>query len=260
MSKEPPTDRRWLLKPLHGAAGAGITFWSPREAAVAVRQKVYCQEYIEGEACSAVYVANGQEARLASATRQLVGEAWLHAGPFQYCASIGPWPLSSGVRSTLEKIGNVLTRACRLRGLFGIDFIIHGDKPYPVEINPRYPASVEILEYATGWRAIADHARVFDATAGEPTPPFSTARCAGKAILFARDALVFPEDGPWLPMLRHSASVHELPLFADIPHAGERIERGRPILTMFASAASVSACIDSLRMMPRDLDRWFFGD
>jgi uncharacterized protein len=260
MSKEPPTDRRWLLKPLHGAAGAGITFRSPREAAAAVNEKAYCQEYIEGEACSAVYVANGQEARFASATRQLVGEAWLHAGPFQYCASIGPQPLNSGVRSVLEKIGTMLTRGCRLRGLFGVDFIIDGDKPYPIEINPRYPASVEVLEYATGWRALADHARVFDANAGEPMPPSPTARFAGKAILFARDTLVFPEDGPWLPGLRHPASVHELPSFADIPHAGERIERGRPILTMFASAASVSACINSLRLTARDLDRWFFGD
>lgn len=259
-AKEPPADRRWLLKPLHGAAGAGIILWSPRGAATTVSRKMYCQEYIEGEACSAVYVANGEQAWLAGATRQLVGEAWLHAGAFQYCASIGPQPLNSGVRSALEKIGNVLTRACRLRGLFGVDFIIDGDKPYPVEINPRYPASVEILEYATGWRALADHARVFDATAGEPTPPSPTARCAGKAILFARDALVFPDDGPWLPVLRHPASVHELPPFADIPHAGERIERGRPILTMFASAASVSACTDSLHMTARDLDRWFFGD
>jgi predicted ATP-grasp superfamily ATP-dependent carboligase len=169
-------------------------------------------------------------------------------------------PLNDSVRSALEKIGNVLTRACRLRGLFGIDFIIHGDKPYPVEINPRYPASVEVLEYATGWQAVADHARVFDAKAGEPMPPSATGRYAGKAILLARDAMVFPEDGPWLSALRHPASVHELLPFADIPHAGEHIEAGRPILTMFASAASVPACTLLLRLTARDLDRWFFGD
>src|SRR6266446_1235145 len=224
-SADLPQDSRWLLKPIHGAGGTGIVFASPKQA-TNLRRKTYCQEYVEGESCSAVYLANGRTARLAGATRQLVGEAGLHAGPFQYCGSIGPLPLSDALRSALAKIGNVLTGGCRLRGLFGVDFILRGESPCPVELNPRYTASLEVLEYATGWKALMDHANIFGSSAAEPMPatfahavPF-----IGKAILFAREALAFPQDGPWNDTLRAAASVHDLPSFADIPHAGEAIE------------------------------------
>ena len=40
--------------------------------------------------------------------------------------------------------------ALELRGVFGVDFILHDGSPCVVEVNPRYPASVEVLEHATG--------------------------------------------------------------------------------------------------------------
>ena len=247
-----------MLKPVCGAGGSGICFVSDAETA-GLRRKTYCQEYVEGESYSAVYLGNGRTARLAGATRQLVGDGWLHAGLFQYCGSIGPLPLGDALQTALAKIGDVLAKGCGLRGLFGVDFILRGETPYPVEVNPRYTASLEVLEYATGWQALLDHAKLFDFPAGESAPRCSQAvPFIGKAILFAKEALVFPQDGPWNDTVRESASVYELPPFADIPQAGEPIERGRPILTLFARGRSISACTDSLRRTARDLDRWLF--
>ena len=48
----------------------------------------------------------------------------------------------------LQQLGLDLARGCGLRGLFGVDFVLSEGVPWPVEINPRYTASVEVLEYA----------------------------------------------------------------------------------------------------------------
>src|SRR5262245_19323824 len=80
---------RWLRKPKAGAGGKGIAWWTGQK----LSGRHYLQEYIEGESCAAVFVASQGRASLLDVTRQLVGQAWLHAGPFQYCGSIGPLTL-----------------------------------------------------------------------------------------------------------------------------------------------------------------------
>jgi predicted ATP-grasp superfamily ATP-dependent carboligase len=80
----------------------------------------------------------------------------------------------------------------------------------------------------------------------------------GKAILFASAPLTFPGDGPWSPTLRTPRPIEEMPDFADIPHAGEPIEARHPVLTVFARADSESTCIEQLRAIAADLDRWLY--
>ena len=53
-------------------------------------------------------------------------------------------------------------------------------------------------------------------------------------------------------------STVELRPFADLSPVGRRIARGQPILTVFAEAASISACLDALRQRIGDLDRWLY--
>ena len=70
-------DRRWLVKPRDGAGGAGIHFWRPGQAGP--RRRFYIQEYLEGPSYSAVYAGFEHGVQLLGVSRQLVGEAWLHA-------------------------------------------------------------------------------------------------------------------------------------------------------------------------------------
>ena len=65
---------------------------------------------------------------------------------FNYCGNIGPITLPVPVRNILQGIGDTLAVKAGLRGVFGIDFILEGKTPVPVEVNPRYTASVEVLE------------------------------------------------------------------------------------------------------------------
>jgi predicted ATP-grasp superfamily ATP-dependent carboligase len=145
-----------------------------------------------------------------------------------------------------------------LRGLFGVDCILRDGIPWPIEINPRYTASVEVLEYGGGVPAMALHRAVFDPTASVPEVQPRSTGIVGKAILFAKDSLVFPADGPWMPTLQHPGPIEQMPAFADIPHAGEPIEVRHPILTFFARAESEASCLDQLKSIAADLDRWLF--
>jgi predicted ATP-grasp superfamily ATP-dependent carboligase len=256
---QPSTDKRWLCKPKKGAGGSGIRFWSAKDRAAA-KSAAYRQEFIEGQPAALLFLGCRGHARLLGLTRQLVGVPWLHAGPFAYCGSIGAIEPGIVERPSLEELGDLLASECFLEGLFGVDGVLREGAFWPVEINPRYTASVEVLEHATGLPALACHAHVFmrEQLPSAPPPVVPSDRSIGKAILFARDDLHFPADGPWMAELRSPTPVREMPGFADIPAAGERIEAGRPILTFFARAGSSSACEDALRSIAADLDRWLF--
>jgi predicted ATP-grasp superfamily ATP-dependent carboligase len=252
--------RRWLLKPRRSAGGNGIRFWTPKDDSWN-KNDVYCQEFIEGQPLSLLFLGDGRTAYLLGGTRQLVGEPWLHAAPFHYCGSIGPLAAGLVQRPSLAALGHVLASQCVLKGLFGVDGVLRDGTFWPVEINPRYSASVEVLEHALGTPMLQWHAHVFTHHR-LPDRPVHTAdhsRAIGKAILFARADLHFPADGPWLAELRSPKPVQLLPGFADIPAAGERIDKGKPILTFFAAADSLSACEEALRQIAVDLDRWLFG-
>jgi uncharacterized protein len=222
-----PDDRGiWLTKPLAGAGGTGIRVRRPGER---VSRRSYFQEFIDGPSYAAAFDAG----RLLGVTEQLVGEPWLAAGPFRYCGSIGPMALNDSQRAIFSRMGEVLAAGCRLSGLFGVDCVWRDGLPFPVEVNPRYTSSVEVLDYATQG-------------------------IVGKAILFARQSLVFPPDGPWMETLRHLRPVIEMPRFADIPAAGTPITAGWPILTLFAQGNSAVECRHQLQLIADELERWLY--
>jgi predicted ATP-grasp superfamily ATP-dependent carboligase len=264
----PPADGRWLSKSLRGSGGTGVHVFEVNKAARPAQASrgpsgpgySYLQEYQEGDSSAALYVGDGQRARFLGLTRQLVGESWLHAAPFHYCGSIGPIEPSVRLRPRLNRLGDVLAGACGLRGLFGVDGILSGEVLWPVEVNPRYTASIEVLECALGVSLLNHHRAVFDSAYSAPSSiPGSEGQVIGKAILYARESLRFPRVGPWLTALQCGGPVRETPDFADIPHAGEPIERGRPVLSFFARGATVADCADALRAAASDLDRWLYG-
>jgi predicted ATP-grasp superfamily ATP-dependent carboligase len=253
----PAPSGRWLVKPIAGSGGSGIHFLG--EARSRTRDEVYLQQHIEGDSAAALYVAGGGTARLLGLSRQLVGEDFLHAPPFRYCGSVGPLVIAPGLREGLVRLGNELARQTGARGLFGVDGILREGAFWPVEVNPRYTASVEVLEHALGLRTLDYHLRACEGALlweGE-SPPFAGARVA-KAILYARAGGVFPREGPWRDTLEHPVSVEELPAFADLPHEGDRLEAGRPVLTLFVRGETVDECMVALRHRAAEVERWLY--
>ncbi len=265
-------DGTWLVKPRASCGGAGIAPWHGQNFAQDFAPaKHHFQQRIEGLPCAAVYVAGGRDARLLGVTRQLVGEAWLHARPFAYCGSIGPLALSPALQESFRALGVQLAGCFGLRGLFGVDCILRDDQLWVIEVNPRYTASVEVLEHACGFAALALCWEVFEGGPNLPLKncsrplrgrPFAdeSAGFVGKAILFARRPLVFPADGPWLADAQALRSVGELAEFADIPEAGTAIPGGAPVLTFFTRDESVAECLARLKRIRADLDRRLHGE
>lgn len=235
---------QWLVKPLHGAGGRGVVIWNGDH----LRGPVYFQEAIAGEACAAIFVASGVDAALVGVTRQLIGQPWLGASGFHYCGSVGPLSLSTDTRRALERMGSTLARGFGLRGLFGVDLILRDGVPLPVEINPRYTASVEVLELGLGLAALDLHRQGCAGVlpAGPVARP-SPWPAAGKAIVFAREARTAPAEWGSLPSRAW---------LADIPEPGCAIEPGQPILTVLAQAESEPVCLDLLQQCAHNLDQW----
>jgi predicted ATP-grasp superfamily ATP-dependent carboligase len=252
---EVPTSGRWLLKPRKGASGFGIQEYSGQTFN---RRTHFLQERIDGVPCSAIFLAHEKSAILIGVTQQLIGTPWLNAAGFHYAGNVGPLPLDAATASHWRAIGSALTESFHLRGLFGVDAILRDGVPWPVEINPRYTASVEVLERCYRMPLLTLHRAVFtEATVPTFELP-STATIWGKAILYARETLTFPKHGPWLAALEDGVDCDHVE-YADIPHAGEIIEQGRPVLTLFAFGETVAECLGKLQEKAEPLDRRLWG-
>jgi predicted ATP-grasp superfamily ATP-dependent carboligase len=239
---------RWLTKPRRGSGGTGISFWDGKR--LVSSRDFYFQKWIAGRSVAAIYCARPSQTQLLGVTEQLVGVRWLGARPFAYCGSIGPLELPGVSLQHLQRLGQVLADQTGLRGFFGVDLVEHDGCYYVIEVNPRYTASVEVLEYATGQSLFLEHAAVFDSPIGTPTPPTQAPRMVGKAILYATRRFTFPDSGPWDNDVHRPAD--EFRHFGDIPMPGSALEPGWPVLTLFAEGESVRPVRDRLRQAACD--------
>ena len=227
---EPAT---FLQKPVRSAGGRHIAPWDGQWPDA----EHYLQQKITGTALAAIYHRPATRAtvgridvapQLLGVTEQLIGDADFGGHDYLYTGSLGPIPLSMPQRQTLERLGNAVALQTGLRGLFGIDLIRdEAGTFWPVEVNPRYTASVEILEKA-GARALTP----------VPKPVDDTLRhWHAKAILFAKKQCKPGLIESFLP----ENSV------ADLPEPDAILMPGQPICTLFASSESRNGCLEVLR-------------
>jgi uncharacterized protein len=222
----------WLLKPRRSGGGHDTAAWRGGP----VPRTHYLQERISGIPGSVVFAADGRRVVPLGVSRQLVGDARFGAHGFRYCGSLlgpdtGLFPRQELLLEIATMLANAVTEEFGLVGLNGIDFIARNGVPYPIEVNPRYSASMELVERARGLSIFQVHAR---ACRGDlPAVAAPPKEVQGKAIVFARREVVLGDTRPWLD---HG-------WFADVPQPGERIGRGRPICTVFASGSDAAACL-----------------
>jgi uncharacterized protein len=233
--------RQWLSKPSRSSGGLGIE--ALRVAALASGlDEYYAQEWFDAPSYSALFLFNkNRSPSLIGVCAQLIGESWLHAPAFQYCGNIGPIPIGDDLKLRLQHIGNAL-QPVGLQGLVGIDFLWANDVFFVLEVNPRYTASVELYERASGESLLGTHIQAFQTS---PPNPLSEAKRGdkkihGKAVLYAKHSFVVPQLHPW----RGRG-------FADIPTVGSTISEGQPVVTLFASGDTETECRERLMELAR---------
>ena len=243
----------WLLKPRASGGGHGIREWREGDA---IPRGHYLQQQIAGIPGSIVFVATEGRAIPLGVSRQLVGDAAFGASGYRYCGSIldaddAVFGAEARVFSRACALAEAAAEAFDLVGVNGIDFVASDDDAYPIEINPRWSSSMELVERSSGTSVFAAHAA---ACAGDLSPSNSAAShfagALGKAIVFARRDVTIGDTRAWL----------DDPDVRDVPHSGDRIRAGRPVCTVFASAASASAChaalVERAAHVYAQLDRW----
>jgi uncharacterized protein len=222
-----PSSGRWLRKPLRGGGGIRVRAWRGG----ALPAGTFLQERIDGVACSAAAVGDGDDAVVLGLTEQLVGQRAFGVRGHRWCGNLVPPRAPAGeLLDQARAICSRLAGAFGLRGLFGVDLIWDGERAWTVEVNPRPTASLELIR---GVNAFGAH---LQACAGKlPRIDAAPRGAAGKAVLFATEAIVVGDSERWL-----ERGVR------DVPHPGERIAAGRPICTVVAQAATPDDAVAQL--------------
>lgn len=237
-TSRPAPDGAWLQKPLASAGGRSIRIWDEQAVSSPLLEPHYFQHRVIGMSMSAIFSFDEQKAELFGISRELASnELSTPPSEFGYSGNCGPMNefanrarksptgCSSTVQEQLQTIANSLFTAIPgLRGPIGLDFVFDGSTVWLTEVNPRYTASIEILEFGSGRSILNPKARQ---PGGTPCR-----RLIAKQILYAEQRIVAPElekhiqfDDPW-----------NVPTIADIPQTGSVIDCGWPICTVLAES------------------------
>jgi len=250
-----PHPRTWCGAPTPAVAGRTRCLWKGARSGggTKVRPAIpgetrprghYLQERLAGPPGSAAFVADGTRAVLLGVTEQLSGFRELGGSGYRYGGNIAGPPrrlLSDEALAILGRAASSLTRRFGLRGLNGLDFILSAGVPHLIEVNPRYTASMELLEETCGFNAVDLHLEA--ACDGRlPAGPLGPgrrddrrsvagARFLAKGILYAEHRVRSVD-----PELLAGRGCR------DLPAAGEIIEAGHPICTLIATGSSGPEC------------------
>jgi predicted ATP-grasp superfamily ATP-dependent carboligase len=164
-------------------------------------------------------------------TQQLSGDPAFGARGFAYVGNLLIPQPATGFVERLTLLATTLTQAFGLVGLNGIDFVLNGEHLSILEVNPRYSASMELVEEALAAPLLAWHAAGCRRQSLPVIPERQGRKVFGKAIVYARRDGILPDTTQWLAQGRR-----------DVPHAGWPIRAGLPICTVTAVGRDPQHC------------------
>jgi len=240
----------WLLKPFNSCGGRRIELFDPAKSNESNPASKNCddhflfQKHVAGQSVSAAYVASAMQTKLLGISRQLVGEAFLGAQPFSYCGSLGPYLFPTEVETQLTRIGQTIAREAGLIGLFGLDLIAGTHGVTLIEVNPRYTASMEIIDYSRRISCVEQHVQACLGRALSIDGPSQNFVC--KLIQFAKTSRikVTSEFTAWALSTNTGDFVSRI---ADIPPAGSEIDPGSPIFSVIGVGESDTLAFNRAR-------------
>lgn len=253
----PKCDGTWLCKPRRGSGGGGIRRWTEEAKGILeLSEECFFQRYQAGEACSVLLMAGERGVEVLGMFEQLIGreEGESEFPEFGYRGSLFPARVSEQVRDQVARMGEVLAQGTGMRGAIGVDFVWDGEQAWPVEVNPRYTASVELWEAGTGRSLVREHLREFGEceSTGVVLRREESARSGvwGKRIVYAPTNLQL--GGEFAAAIAIEDTIG-FPRAADLPLPGTRIGKGEPICSLLASGGEQREVLESLLREEREL-------
>ncbi|MBR1368301.1 ATP-dependent carboligase [Methanocalculus chunghsingensis] len=221
-----------FAKPITGAGGWRNAVISSRKEMDAWIEKIdlpyMTQQIIEGTPASVSCLSDGRRAVAVAANEQILrgdGES-----SFGFAGSITPCdhPLAGEMMVCAEKIA----AATGCIGSIGVDFVL-SDEAVAIEVNPRFQATLDTVESATGVNLFSLHMQACAGILPQMRP--EPRRYAARRILFAEDDCIVLRD------LRRFGS-----FIADIPPIGTEFSKGDAIVSIFGYGGTRDA---ALRML-----------
>ena len=281
-----PKVNDWLVKHSGTCGGSGVQVLGDEFENHNVKSSTtdsYFQKRIPGQAWSAVLVSRAQTKYQASETFSLgCTRQWLATDfaeglkltrPFAYHGSVGPLPIPKSAQLEINLVANLLAQRFSMRGVWGMDFLLDDDgQVWPVDLNPRITASAELFESAVArsrskFRSVLDlhlsaccptgagDGEEFEKLANDRAVSLGVEDCETKRIVFFAGPDVVEIDAAIYDQLSYYyqpnffQSNHPGASIADVPKLGERIDAGRPLLTIRSRAkteAAAMALLDKL--------------
>jgi predicted ATP-grasp superfamily ATP-dependent carboligase len=227
----------WLMKRVGGSGGLHVLACpsAPRPD-----PRRYFQRRLEGTPVSVAAVVAGRTIQICGFTEQ-----WCSPLPrrrYRYGGAVTQPDISPSAHARMIAAAEALAPALGLTGLVSFDFLLAGDTPYLLEVNPRPGATLDILDDGHGALFQAHVA----AALGDPLAPEPDRSSRARA-----GAFLYADDGPLtVPALRWPG------WSADRPRPGTLVGAHQPLATAFAeadtAAAARAACTQRLGEL-RDL-------
>ena len=225
-----------MLKPLSGSGGwrntvvsspADIEAWK----AAFPDEPFLLQRIVQGIPASVCVVAGCGRACALAVNRQILrGE-----GPYRFGFAGSLTPFDHPLQEQMISYAERAAAASGCLGILGIDFMVSDDEVYAIELNPRFVATLDTIETATGINLVKIH---LDACQGilpdmMPVPK----RYALRRILFADRQCAVLDDLSFIA-----------PGVADIPVPPASFEEGGAVISVYGSGpdpASAQRALDT---------------
>ncbi len=230
-----PDPQGWVAKAVGGAGGAHVQSGSSLTQNSSWREGRYFQRFVHGVSVSALFVGNGESARIVGFSRQWTSPA--PTAPYRYGGAVRLRRFSRKDAARIQAWLSGLTRRAGLVGLCSADFIRNADGYWLVEINPRPGSTLDIFDSA--------EAPLMEAHLGAaPNTPYRLPRFAGSMasmITYATD-----------PMTRFPALAWP-DWTADRQSEGTPVGPGDPVCTVFARGPNAGTAESRAKAQARQL-------
>ena len=134
-------EKKYIVKPVIGSGGIGIHDFNYN---LTIDDSFLLQEYIEGDSVSSSFLSYpNHEIEMITTSDQIIGSSMLGASDYIYCGNITPLINSN---PKLINISAKISKMFKLVGSNGIDFILHNNNVYVIEVNPRIQGTFECVE------------------------------------------------------------------------------------------------------------------
>ncbi|MGR9087054.1 MAG: ATP-grasp domain-containing protein [Gammaproteobacteria bacterium] len=226
----PDDERTWLLKPMQGCGGIGIRRGGPEPGSGTLS---YWQRYLPGTAHSALFLADGREARVIGfntqwAVKLSAGEEFVFSGVINHC------DLSDKHRRLLAEWISRCVLCFGLKGLNSLDFIRADGQCRVLEINARPPVSMQLYD-----DLLTRHIHAAQGCLNGELA--ESAGCKGIQIVYADRDLQIPFGFEWPEEC------------FDRPASGVVCRKGHPVCSIIARRNEPKQVLDQLNRIQQQI-------